>query len=329
MQTHKGFIDIQNNGWMGTDFTASGLSVERVLEITQDLVSRGTLAFCPTLITGNPDVYRENFGIIAKAMRDPRLGRHILGIHLEGPFISPEPGAIGSHPREYVLPPDPSTFDRFQEWADGAIRILTVAPEQPGCEALIRHVTAQGTKVSIGHHLAADADMERAVQAGATLCTHVGNGIPNMINRHQNPLWWQLANDKISGLFITDGHHLPADFIQVALRAKTVKRFIVTSDASPLAGMPPGNYTVFNALPVVIDERGLIYSEQSKSLAGSHSTMLECMSHLASLDLLTEEELWTVGLNNPLHALGIKPSALADLSGPSVSLCNARFEVSN
>jgi N-acetylglucosamine-6-phosphate deacetylase len=327
MKERCGFVDIQNNGWMGTDFTAPGLTVERVLEITRDLVSRGTLAFCPTVITGNPDVYRENFGVIAKAMRDRKLGRHILGIHLEGPFISPEPGAVGAHPKEYVLAPDPATFDKFQEWAGGAIRILTVAPERPGCEALIRHVTSKGVAVSMGHHLASDEDMERAVQAGATLCTHVGNGIPNMINRHQNPLWWQFANDRVYGLFITDGHHLPADLITVALRAKTVKRFIVTSDASPLAGMPPGAYTIFGTLPVVIDDKGLIYSEQSKSLAGSHSTMLECMNHLASLGLLTEKELWTVGLKNPLKALGLKPRDLAGLKGPAVTFQDGRFEI--
>ncbi len=329
MKEHRGFVDIQNNGWMGTDFTAPGLTVERVLEITSDLVSRGTIAFCPTVITGNPEVYRENFGVIARAMKDRKLGRHILGIHLEGPFISPEPGAVGAHPKEYVLAPDTATFDKFQEWANGAIRILTVAPERPGCEALIKHVTARGVAVSLGHHLAEDDDMARGVQAGATLCTHVGNGIPNMINRHHNPLWWQLSNDDIYGLFITDGHHLPADLIKVALRAKTTKRFIVTSDASPLAGMPPGNYTIFGSLPVVIDDKGLIYSEQSKSLAGSHSTMLQCMNHLASLNLLSEKELWDVGLRNPLRAIGMKPCELARLQGPAVSFRNGRFETAN
>ncbi len=327
MKKHNGFVDIQNNGWMGSDFTAPGLTIERVLEITRDLVSRGTIAYCPTVITGNPETYRENFGVIAEAMQDRKLGRHILGIHLEGPFISPEPGAVGAHPKEFVLPPDSTTFDLFQEWANGAIRILTVAPERPGAEALIRHVTSKGVTVSMGHHLASDEDMERAVCAGATLCTHVGNGIPNMINRHQNPLWWQLANDRISGLFITDGHHLPADLITVALRAKTVKRFIVTSDASPLAGMLPGAYNIFGKLPVVINENGLIYSEQSKSLVGSHSTMLECMNHLASLHILSEKELWSVGLKNPLGALGLVPSDITRLKGPVVAFRNGRFEL--
>jgi N-acetylglucosamine-6-phosphate deacetylase len=177
----------------------------------------------------------------------------------------------------------------------------------------------------MGHHLASDDDMARAVKAGAKLCTHVGNGIPNEIHRHNNPLWWQLSCDDVSGMFITDGHHLPADLIKVAFRAKETSRFIVTSDASPLAGMPAGKYVVFSGLPVVIDDTGLIYSEQSKSLAGSHSTMMECMNHLASLNLLTEAELWKVGFENQLRLLNIKPEQIDALKGPRMEFRNGRF----
>ena len=323
----KALVDIQNNGWMGTDFAAAGLTVARMKEITRDLVSRGTMAYCPTMITTKPEVYKENLQILVQTMKDPEVGKHILGIHLEGPFISPEPGAVGAHPKDYVLAPDIKTFDRFQEWAEGRIKIITVAPERPGCEELIRHAVKQGVAVSMGHHLASDEDMDRAVKAGASLCTHVGNGIPNQIHRHQNPLWWTLSCDEVYGLFITDGHHLPADLIKVALRAKTVNRFIVTSDASPLAGMPPGKYTTFGNLVAVIDDKGLIYSEQSKSLVGSHSTIMECMNHLASLKLLTEAELWQVGLVHPLRALGMKPEDVAALKGPEVVFKNGRFAI--
>jgi len=323
----KGFVDIQNNGWMTTDYSQPGLTVERVKEITRDLMARGTIGYCPTIITGNVDVYKQNMAVIAKAMKDPEVGQHILGIHLEGPFISPEFGAVGAHPKEYVLAPDAATFDKFQEWAEGNIRILTVAPERPGCEALIKHVTKKGVVVSIGHHLAKDEDMAKAVAAGAKLCTHVGNGIPNQIHRHDNPLWWQLSEDALTCMFITDGHHLPADLIKVALRAKTPDRFIVTSDASPLAGMPAGKYVAFGTLPVVISENGLIYSEKSQSLVGSHATLMECMNHLASLKLLAEAQLWQVGLVNPLKMLGLKPDRFNAMKGPRVTFRNNRFEI--
>jgi len=124
-----------------------------------------------------------------------------------------------------------------------------------------------------------------------------------MINRHQNPLWWQLACDDLTGIFITDGHHLPADYIKVALRAKTVKRFIVVSDAAHLAGLPPGVYD-FNGNAAVLAPNGRIGFKDTPYLAGSSATMLQCMNHLASLNLLSEADLWKVGYANPLRLLG-------------------------
>ena len=324
MQT-RGFVDIQVNGLMGTDFGAEDLTAEQVLAVTRDLVGRGTIAYCPTVITGDPTCFRTSLAAIAAAMQVPGAGAHILGIHLEGPFISPEPGAVGAHPKDYVIDPDPALFDQFQEWAGGNIRLLTLAPERPGAIELIEHAVAGGVTVSIGHHLADDDTLRAAVQAGASLHTHVCNGIPNEIHRHNNPLWWVLADDSISGMFITDGHHLPADFIAVALRAKTVARFIVTSDASPLAGMPPGNYTLFNGLPVTITPEGMIASERSQSLAGAHLTAFECMNHLASLGILAEDELIQVGVTNPLRALGFAMDRLDGLQGPDVEFDGSGF----
>jgi N-acetylglucosamine-6-phosphate deacetylase len=293
--------------------------------MTRALFAQGTLAWCPTVITAPTEVLRHCLGVLSIAAADPEIGGHILGIHLEGPFISPRDGALGAHPRTDVLEPDCKAFDRFQEWAGGKIRILTLAPERPGAEALIRHVTAQGVLVALGHHLADDAVLERAVGAGARLCTHLGNGMPNMIHRHDNALWWQLACDELAGMFITDGHHLPADLIKVALRAKGVDRFLVTSDASPLAGMPPGRYTIFGGLPVVVNEAGRIYSEHSQGLAGSHATMLACMNHLAAQGLLSETELWRVGAGNQLDLLGLDVADLPTAEAPKVMFEGDRF----
>jgi N-acetylglucosamine-6-phosphate deacetylase len=325
--TRKGFVDVQNNGWMGADFTSAGLTLQQVRDITLDLIARGTLAYCPTVITGDPAVYKDNLRVLAEAMKDPLIGPHLLGIHLEGPFISTEPGAVGAHSKKFVQSPNVQAFRQYQEWAGGGIRILTLAPELPGAEELIRYASGAGVVVSIGHHMASDEAMARAVQAGASLCTHVGNGCPNMMHRHDNPLWWQLSCDEVSGLFITDGHHLPDDLIKVALRAKTPERFIVTSDASALAGMPPGRYSIFNGLPVVVGENGKIYSETSQSLAGSHSTLLECMNHLAGLSLLDEKGLWQVGHDNPARLLKLNPNDLSTLKGPDVCFEDGRFVV--
>lgn len=300
---HPGFVDIQQNGCIGVNFSSMELTLDKVREVTRYLVKAGTTAYCPTLITSALDNYKHNLPILASAMRDKELKPHILGIHLEGPFISSVDGARGAHPPEHIVKPSVDTFKRFQEWAEGNVVLLTLAPEVEGAPALIRYAAENGTVVSMGHHLADDTAMETAIQAGARACTHLGNGLPNMINRHQNPLWRQLACDDLTGIFITDGHHLPADYIKVALRAKTVQRFIVVSDATHLAGLPPGTYD-FNGNTAVLAPNGRIGFKDTPYLAGSSASMLQCMNYLASLNLLSESDLWEVGYANPLRLIG-------------------------
>jgi N-acetylglucosamine-6-phosphate deacetylase len=304
--TRHGFIDIQLNGFKGVNFSAPDLTLDQFRMATRELVKAGTMAYCPTVVTSSLANFKHTLPIIAAAMRDKELKPHLLGIHIEGPFISPIEGARGAHPPEHIIKPDVDTFKRFQEWAEGNVVLLTLAPEVEGALPLIRYASENGTVVSFGHHLADDNVMEAAVQAGARVCTHLGNGMPNMINRHQNPLWWQLACDDLTGIFITDGHHLPADYIKVALRAKTVKRFVVVSDAVHLAGLPPGEYE-FQNNKVVLAPNGRISFKDTPYLAGSSATMLDCMNYLASLNLLSEAELWKVGYANPLRLLGRRP----------------------
>lgn len=299
----KGFVDLQVNGLLGIDFSRQGLTLQDVRKVTLELIERGTVAYCPTLVTSPFEIYKENLAVFAAAMHSDEIGKHILGIHLEGPFISPEKGARGVHDEKSIREPSIDDFKRLQEWAEGNIVMLTLDPERLNAERLIRYACAQGVVVSLGHHFASERALKMAVEAGAKCSTHLGNAIPNLIPRHQNPLWWQLSCDGLYGTFITDGHHLPPAFIKTALRAKSIDKFIVISDASPLACMPAGIYNVFDK-KVRIEESGRIYCDESASLAGSHSTMQECMSFLFSLNLLSEEELWKVSVENPLKLLG-------------------------
>ena len=321
--TWHGFIDLQLNGFKGINFSAPDLTLDQVRMAARELVKAGTVAFCPTVVTSSLDNYKHSLPILAAAMRDKELTPHLLGIHMEGPFISSIEGARGAHPPEHIIKPDVDTFKRFQEWAEGNVVLLTLAPEVEGAMALIRYAAENGTVVAMGHHLAENAMLAEAVRAGARACTHLGNGLPNIINRHQNPLWWQLAGDELTGTFITDGHHLPADFIKVALRAKTVKRFVVVSDAAHLAGLPPGDYD-FNGNKAVLAPNGRIAFKDTPYLAGSSATMLQCMNHLAALNLLSESDLWKVGHDNPLRLigrrLGRQPSGT-----PAVVFKNNRF----
>jgi N-acetylglucosamine-6-phosphate deacetylase len=299
----KGFIDLQVNGYQDVNFSAPGLSVADIRRITQVLLKRGTAAYCPTVITSDLSVYEQNLPILAKAMAEPDLRDHLLGIHLEGPFIAK--AASGAHPQKHIRPPDTCLLDRWQTLSGNRIRILTLAPEVEGAEAIIRHATQQGVVCSLGHHFGDDDSIHRAVNAGATLCTHLGNGIPNTLPRHPNPIWTQMAEDRLIGMFITDGHHLPSTFIRVAIRAKGIHRFIVTSDVAPPGGMPPGEYAAIGGT-VVLEPSGRLSVKDKDSLAGSSSTLKQCMQWLEDLGALSPAELMEVGRNNPLRVLGYR-----------------------
>lgn len=318
---HNGFVDLQVNGYKGINFTSRKLTIDDIHKATRALADAGTIAYCPTVCTDNLKVYEHSLKLFARASQDPELAGRILGLHLEGPFISPLEGARGAHPPEFIRKPDIELLKRFQDWADGHIVLLTLSPETEGAIPLIKYAARNGIKISMGHHLAEDDIMERAVKAGATASTHLGNGMPNMINRHQNPLWWQLACDDIYGMFITDGYHLPADFIKVALRAKTAEKFIVVSDSVHLAGMPPGTYE-FSGGKVVLAPSGRISFVNTPYLAGASANMVQCMNYLASLNLLTEKELRQVGFDNPLKYLGKKAADLSKAKGSQVEFKN-------
>jgi len=302
----SGWIDLQVNGFLGLDFSAPDLTVDQVRRITETLCERGTSAYCPTLITCDPAIYERNLPLLAAAMREPDLQPHLPGIHLEGPFLSGL--SRGAHPAEWLATPSPKRFDEWQRLAEGKIRIITIAPELDGAVVLIRHAVAQGVVVSLGHHLAGADMIARAVDAGATLCTHLGNGIAGTLPRHPNPIWTQLAEDRLNACFIADGFHLPPDFLRVAWRTKGSERFIVTSDSAAIAGLPPGPYDYMGS-PVEIEPCGRISLRQrgadgSVALAGSSSTLADCMRHLESLGDWTAADLIKVGRTNPARLLG-------------------------
>ncbi len=299
----KGFIDLQVNGYLGIDFSEPGLTLSDIRRVTRALVERGTIAYCPTVITGSVDTYKQNLPVLAQAMEEPDLQPHLLGIHLEGPFISPEEGARGAHPRRFTREPDIDLFEQLLAFSKGKVSIVTVAPELPGAGDLIRCISGHSIRVFLGHHLAGPGAIEKACRAGATASTHLGNGLPNILPRHLNPLWDQLAEDQLTALLITDGHHLPDNFIRVVSKVKAPERLAVTSDSAPIAGLPPGRYNTLGQ-EVLLEESGRLWNPVGQHLVGSSSCMMQCMNYLAALDLMGEEELYLVGYHNPLRLLG-------------------------
>jgi len=299
-----GFIDLQVNGFGGVDFSSPALTAEDFAFACRGLQQKGTAAFLATLITSPREVYQRNLALMAKAIAGFQLEKIVLGFHLEGPFISSAAGAVGAHNPAWVQRPDPALLDCLQEWADGRIRLITIAADVEGAEELCCHAVRSGIVVSLGHHLADAEQITRLADAGASALTHFGNGIPNLIHRHQNPLWPSLAEDRLMAMLITDGHHLPPAFIRTVVRAKGVERSIIVSDASPLAGMPPGRYSALGN-EVILEESGLLHNPAKGCMVGSSATIRQCVNYLANLGDFTEPPLRAMALDNPLRLIGL------------------------
>ena len=231
-----GFIDIQVNGFAGVDYNSANTPHDEIARSIRAQYACGVTRFFPTVITGGPDQMSGALRNLADAKESLAEGVAMEAFHVEGPHISPDDGPRGAHPRQWVRRPDIEEFHRWQDAARGNIRLVTLAPEWPEATSYIEEVVRQGVVIAIGHTNATGAQIRDAVNAGATLSTHLGNGAHQMLLRHPNYIWEQLADDRLAADFIVDGIHLPESYLRVALRAKGIERSILVTDAATPAG---------------------------------------------------------------------------------------------
>ena len=229
--TLPGLFDLQVNGFGGIDFNGTHLIADRVAEALERMRATGVTRCLPTLITSSFERFAANARVIADVSHAA-----VAGIHMEGPYVSPVDGARGAHPAGHVAPATVDDFKRRQDAARGRIVLVTLAPEVAGAVPLIEHLVATGVRIAIGHTAAAPQQLRDAVEAGATLATHVGNGCPQMLPRHPNVIWELLAADSVFASVIADGHHLPASTLKAMIRAKGPERSILVTDAMAAAG---------------------------------------------------------------------------------------------
>jgi len=303
-----GLTDLQVNGYAGNDLNTDPLLPETVRDITRRLWSDGVTTFFPTIITNSSENIKHHVSAVAEACRlFPEVADAVGGIHLEGPFISPENGARGAHPAEHVTSPDWELFCKWQEACGGMVKIITLSPEWPGASHFIRLASESGVTVAIGHTSATPGQVREAVEAGATLSTHLGNGSHQMLPRHRNYIWEQLAADELYATIISDGFHLPDSMMKIFLRVKPGK-IILVSDATSLTGMPPGNYTTHIGGEVTLTGNGKLHMKGNPDmLAGSGKSLLHCVSTLTSRGLAT--------LAEALDMAGRIPYCMAGLPG--------------
>ncbi len=262
-----GLFDLQVNGFAGIDFNDQDLTADGVAHAIDRMRSTGVTRCLPTLITGSFDRFAACARVLA-AVRDPA----IAGFHMEGPYISPAEGARGAHPLDHIVPATMDDFKRRQEACDGRIRLVTLAPEVAGAVPLIEHLVDSGVRVAIGHTAGTPEDIAAGVAAGATLATHLGNGCPQMLPRHPNPIWELLAADQVSISLIADGHHLPGSTVKAMVRAKGADRTMLVTDAMAAAGCPAGRYAI-GGVDCQLGENGRVSLPGTPYLAGSALTL--------------------------------------------------------
>ena len=300
------FVDIQVNGFAGFDLNVATVTAADVSKMVRALWRVGTGFLCPTVVTASFENISASLRAIVEAcQRDPLAAHAILGIHIEGPYISAEDGPRGAHPLEHVRDPDWDEFRRWQDIAEGMIRIVTLAPEKEGAIPFIEKLVMNGVVVAIGHTNASAEDIRAAVSAGAKLSTHLGNGAHAVIRRHPNYIWEQLAADELHASLIVDSHHLPPAVVKSMMRAKTLERCILISDATALAGMPTGTYQ-FAGQPVELTPDRCVRLAGTEYLAGSAIELARGIENSVRFVGITLKEAISLATLQPARLLGVE-----------------------
>lgn len=318
-----GLVDLQVNGYGGLEFTREELDVDGVEQISRCMDAVGVTRYLPTVVTHAHGTLLHVLGTIAEAI-DTRssVAARVAGIHLEGPFISMEEGPRGAHPVEHARPPDWHEFERLQEAARGHIRVVTLSPEYASAVDFTRRATEAGVIVAIGHTGATSRQIRAAVDAGARLSTHLGNGAHAYLPRHPNYLWDQLSEDRLLASLIVDGFHLPPAVVKAMVRAKTPRGVVLVSDMAGLAGSigpEPGVYEGTGLGPVEVLEDGrVVVAGQHEYLAGATMPLtvgIRNVMQFAGVDLAAAMDMASA---RPAQLLGLecgllRPGAAADL----------------
>lgn len=301
-----GLVDLQVNGYGGADFNSFPFTVDSVKNVTHALWQQGVTTFMPTVITNSADEITKMVATLAAACREfSEVEQSVAGIHLEGPFLSPQDGPRGAHNLAHIQAPDWAQFQRWQTAAEGRIRLITLSPEWPQADDFIRQCVAHHVVVSIGHTAASPEQIASAVKAGARMSTHLGNGAHLTLPRHPNYIWEQLAQDGLWCAMIADGEHLPLSVLKTFIRAKNGRALLV-SDVTSHAGMPPGCYHSHIGGDVVLSAEGrLSMASNPALLAGSVQGLLHGVNTLVRNDI--------VPLSEAIQMASVRPASRLNL----------------
>lgn len=302
-----GLIDNQINGFAGVSFTFGGgeLTRDGVIKATEAIWKTGVTTYLPTLTTNSHDVLMKNFAVLGSIAGDAALLGSIPGFHLEGPYISPVDGYRGAHPLDHVRKPDWQEFLQYRKAAGNKIIHVTIAPEVEGAMDFIDKCRAEGIVVALGHHNGSAKEITEAIDRGAIIATHLGNGCANMINRHLNPLWPQLSDDRLMISIIGDGFHLNPEEIRVFYKVKGPDKTIITSDVTSYASLKPGRYLTEEGETIELTPEGMLKYPAQDVLYGSASPVKKGLVNVMKYTGCSLEEAFRMAASNPAKLYGL------------------------
>jgi len=262
-------VDLQVNGFAGVDFQQDDLTVEHLLTAARGLRAAGCTRFLLTLITDEwPRLIRRLKQLRELRATSPELRRAIAGWHLEGPFLSAEPGYCGAHDPDLMLDPTPDHVRELRAITGTDPLLLTLAPERNGAVEAVALASSLGIKVSLGHTNASAALLQAAVQAGATGFTHLGNACPQLLDRHDNILWRVLDTPGLTVSLVCDGIHVAPGLFRIIHRLLGAGSIFYVTDAMAAAGSPPGRYALGSS-ELEVGADGIVRRPGQSNFAGS------------------------------------------------------------
>lgn len=306
-----GLFDLQINGYGGIWFSDAELTPEMVVTAVEPYFQFGVTRLFPTLITNSFEGLAGGLSAIRTACEAHSwLEKVVAGCHVEGPYLSGEDGPRGAHPKQHIRDPNWDEFQKLQAISGGRIKLFTIAPEKNGAAEFIHRAVATGVTISIGHTAANGEQIRAAVDAGATLSTHLGNGAHAVLPRHPNYIWEQLGEPRLAACIISDGHHIPPSVISSIVRAKTPRRTIITCDASGWAGCAPGEYENKLGRVEVLDDGRIVPAGQRTLLAGSGAGTDVCVTNAVRFAGVSLREAIDMAGQVPARLVGLPEIAL-------------------
>lgn len=300
------YFDAQINGYAGVDFNGEDVTAENLHEVCARLEKENVGGILATIITDKVDLMCQRLArIVALRQRDPLIQKIIAGFHIEGPFLNETPGYRGAHPPDAIHPANIDEAERLLDAAGGLTRILTLAPDRDPDYRVTRMLAKRGVTVSAGHCNPSLDQLRGAIDAGLRLYTHLGNGCPMQMHRHDNIIQRALSFSKeLTFGIIADLTHVPPFALGNFFRAAGIDRCFVVTDAINAAGLGPGTYRLAR-WEVVIGEDLVVWAPDKSHFVGSAVTMPKTYANLTEKIGLTAAQARQLMCINPRKAIGL------------------------